>query len=366
MPQPKNLTDKGKAIMKKKIMAAAALTAALQLISVTGNAAAIDFADESFAGGFSALNNGNIIKRGLCEKDGFSAYRCSGNGEIGFRILDAIDSGIINDIGSYYTVRAKALSDGAGGSVNVACGTPGGVNGAEKANSVTDGEWSDVSVSFAADGVLDNAALSFAANTDGGGELYIRDAEIEKRSVRIEKQQEAEKHDNFFNSKTDDFTIIGVRNKGWNYTGAANNPMLNNKDASQAEPGFGFDVQSKNFLNFTQEDYGKTVTFGMKSILYKLPSNAEVKMLVSAKDSDGNMVLEKEFAVPGVNAGGIGGVNVNDMRYSEFSFTVSPKTADIKTISCIFVDADAYIALVDDMRFTKSEVLDSETGEPIF
>lgn len=366
MPQPKNLTDKGKAIMKKKIMAAAALTTALQLISVTGNAAAIDFADESFAGGFSALNNGNIIKRGLCEKDGFLAYRCSGSGEIGFRILDAINSGIINDIGSYYTIRAKALSDGAGGSVNVACGTPGGVNGAEKANSVTDGEWSDVSASFAADGDLDNAALSFAANTDGGGELYIRDAEIEKRSVRIEKQQEAEKHDKFFDSKTDDFTIYRIRNKGWNYVGEMNDPMYNRKDVSQSEPGFGFEIKSKNFLDFTQEDYGKTVAFGMKAVVFGLPSYTEIKMLVCAKDSDGNTVLEKEIDVPGITAKPVGAVRPHNMRYCEFSFTVSPRTADIKTISCVFADADAYVALVDDMSFTKSEVRDSETGEPIF
>ncbi len=132
----------------------------------------LNFADGSCD--FTGLNNGLFYKRFFDETE--SAYKCSGSGEVGFRIPGALSNAVMADSNSIYTVTANVMS--ASPEVKLQLTTPGGFVGKEAIATVTAGTWTPISLDFVPDASTALDTLTFSAVNDAEGDLLVKDAAI--------------------------------------------------------------------------------------------------------------------------------------------------------------------------------------------
>lgn len=172
--------------MKNIIKNIAVSTVFLSLLSTNASAYSLDFSACEYTG----LNNGSFCVRSV-EDD--MSYKCSGDGEIGFRILGAVSDDIINDSDSIYNITAEVLAEssannGESAKIKAAITTSGGFVAKEESFEVPVGEWTSVAFSFSpyAQSAFDTVSFSSSAEDDGAETLCVKNVAVEFAGEKYE------------------------------------------------------------------------------------------------------------------------------------------------------------------------------------
>lgn len=235
---------------KKYFRGITAAATALILLSGTAAAESFSFEGEREECAFSALNRGNACERGVSYEKSYSgsgAYRCSGDGMIGFRMLGALSDKTAEDSNSYYTLSAKLYSDSAA-TVTAAITTPGGFAGEEQSFDTAAGQWTDISLVFHP---VSNSALNTVSFYSADcGEFYVDGVSIDFKGER------------FMLKKAVDFEP----GSGWQLYNGTNGPIFENGvrvGYTASSTGFGGSGKTDGGSTFLRQDVKAGGTTGV-------------------------------------------------------------------------------------------------------
>lgn len=241
-------------MIKKILNAGISAVIGAAILAAPASAAMFDF---EYGDAETAGLGGEFYSRGVSSDEAYSgskAYKVSGSGEIGFRLLGALDDTTAADSSSIYEVSAyvfveKAAKGHTYAPIKAALTTPGGFVGAEKEFTVPVGSWVGITFDIVPQSGTELNTLTFSAAEDelGAAEcFYIDDVAVEYKDSRFEC------------ARVIDFEPIGDRDIGYEVGGGANarfSEVTRNPDGTTSSKKVSYSV-TKNMGSHKRADGG--------------------------------------------------------------------------------------------------------------
>ena len=231
-------------MIKKILNAGISAVIGAAILAAPASAAMFDF---EYGDAETAGLGGEFYSRGVSSDEAYSgskAYKVSGSGEIGFRLLGALDDTTAADSSSIYEVSAyvfveKAAKGHTYAPIKAALTTPGGFVGTEKEFTVPVGSWVGITFDIVPQSGTELNTLTFSAAEDelGAAEcFYIDDVAIEYKDSRFEC------------ARVIDFEPIGDRDIGYEVRGGINewfNEITRNADGTTSSKRVAYSVTAR-------------------------------------------------------------------------------------------------------------------------